>query len=189
MKKIICILIVLLLSTWAWAEETAQPVCEHEYWREGIRDEHAWIVEEAAEGAFECAAICPWCRSSCLIVKDKTLLTAEPCKPEECTHRLCILPQFTKMVWEPANNGEEEINHVQLEYCVGVCMDCGTVAAVYNLTAKEPHQMVDKQGFHIDGQYTHVTCRECAICGMMTGELVPCISNETGICERMPATR
>lgn len=101
-----------------------------------------------------------------------------------------VLPGFSYRVWETVVEERESPyrdprQHDELrQYEVGVCVDCNQLILMFEPMETSEHQMEEKKSFHLDGQYIHVTCEECRLCGMMTGELVPCISYEDGSCDR-----
>lgn len=163
-------------------------VCRHEYKKVPQLNDEAeeYIAANYSDDreAFCGYAICQLCLELSLLVADQELLEAEPCEPEECMHRFCTLPDFDYSMWKAAKDPGGHTYHQQCEYSVGVCMDCGLAVPMVEVMDISEHQMAEKQGFHIEGQYIHVICEECLLCGMMTGELVPCISYEDGSCER-----
>ena len=187
MKKVICLMLTALLllgGVTAADESVGAETCQHVFeLYTSILPEHEWIVRNADEAAFLASAVCIRCDESCIVVRDKALLTPEPCEPEVCTHRLATLPDFTREVYENGRNGAGDPVHHLVCYDVGVCLDCGLVATVMAGQENEVCRMIDKRGFHVEGQHIHVVCRECAVCGYMTGELVPCVAYEDGSCD------
>lgn len=193
MKRIIALLMsVFLLCGISFAEEAAY--CQHE------REKHPYLIEEVRKNyiqafypddsdAFWGYALCPLCSDIALLVTDKSTVEPHPREPEACIHRLYVLPDFSYRAWKTTTDyirdpdGEYPYDELR-QYEVGICVDCNQLILMYEAVETNKHQMVEKQGFHIAGQHIHVTCMECTQCGMMTGELVPCISHEDGSCER-----
>lgn len=185
-RMLLFLLAALLLCSAAHAEEITEP-CQHEYEKgTEILEDHNWVVYGDPAEAYLVSAVCRHCGDSCVIIKERELLIPEPCAQEACTHRMYALPAFSRTVWVPVENG---FFHQRVEYDVAGCLDCGLVATVYEIKETSQHQMEEKQGFHIEGQYIHVTCQECLLCGLMTGALVPCITYEDGTCDRLPAIK
>lgn len=191
MKRIVCILFAMaLLCCVSFAEETAEP-CQHEY------EKHPFLINEVRKliqeyypddsEAFYGYALCKLCSDMPLLVIDPNMLEADPCEPDECIHRLYLLPEFNHAVWRSVTDEGGHTYHERVEYDVSVCMDCNLVVTLFEIMESGEHQMEEKQGFHIEGQYIHVTCEECLLCGLMTGALVPCVSYEDGTCDRLPA--
>lgn len=187
MKRLLCIMaVMLLLSSLAVAESLEEVMdilaCDHEFKLcAEVLEEHRWCIRDMEEQAnLFVSAVCEKCGTSGVVFDDKNLLEAEPCSPQVCTHRMYRLRQFDRSVWRIV--GEQL--HQRVEYSVGVCLDCGLVGALVAEKEAGVHQMEIKPGFHIEGQYIHVTCQECELCGMMTGELIPCISYKDGTCEK-----
>lgn len=187
MKRLLSIMVViLLLSGLAAAEGLEESVdiltCDHEFTLcAGVLEAHQWCIRDVEEKAdLFVSAVCEKCGTSGVVFDDKNLLEAEPCAPQVCTHRMYRLRQFDRSVWRTV--GEQM--HQRMEYSVCVCIDCGLIGTLVAVKEAGMHQMEIKPGFHIEGQYIHVTCQECELCGMMTGGLIPCISYEEGTCEK-----
>ena len=191
MKRLICILFAgLLLWSMAIAEDPAElngiEDCDHQFQVEGmLREDQLWYIEESdAEPELFQAVRCVKCGAEGIVFDERSLLEPDPCGQDECYHRLYVLPEFGYSTWKSAEDIDGHTYHERYEYCVGVCIDCNLVTALFEIAEKGEHQMAEKQGFHIEGQYIHVTCKECLLCGMMNGELVPCIAYEDGSCDR-----
>lgn len=189
MKKGICLLltVLMLLSGVTIADESGSPeMCQHVFELcDSVLPEHDGSVWTEDEGAFRASAVCMLCGEKCVVAKDEATLTPDPCAPEVCTHRLDTLPDFTREICQAGTDSTGEAMHQQVKYDVGVCVDCGIVATVIDRLEYSAHQMVEKNGFHVEGQYIHVACQECVLCGYMTGEFVPCVSYEDGTCDAM----
>ena len=186
MKRSICILLSLMLL-WCWgiAEEEKEEqmrVCDHLFQvDEMLLPEHEWCIrdQEAPQKAFKSVA-CIYCDAEGIVFEDKALLEPDPCNAAVCTHRLYRLSEFNRAEWEPVNDQL----HQRIEYGVGICVDCGTFGTLVRKLENGTHQLVESEGFHIEGQYIHVIWEECLLCGMIEGDLVPCISYEDLSCER-----
>ncbi len=193
MKRIIALLLsAFLLSGISFAEDAAY--CQHE------REKRPFLINEVRTNyiqafypddsdAFYGYALCTLCSDIALLVTDPNMVDPKPCEPDNCLHRLYVLPDFNYQAWKTTTDyirdpkGDYPYDELR-QYEVGVCVDCNQLILLYEAVETSEHQMVEKQGFHIEGQYIHVICEECTQCGMMTGELVPCISHEDGSCER-----
>lgn len=188
MKRIIALLLTaLLFCSVAYAEETAAS-CQHEYEKRSflINENRRYIQENYPDdsAAFYGYALCQLCSHMPLLVIDPNMLEAEPCEQDECIHRLYVLPDSDYSVWKEVKDEEGHTYDELRKYEASVCIDCNLVVMLYESVESAEHQMEEKQGFHIEGQYIHVTIEECLLCGLMTGELVPCIVYEDGSCDR-----
>ncbi len=188
MKKIIALLMsAFLLCGVVLAEDAGY--CQHDYekWPFLINEVRQNYIQEyfPEDGdAFFGYALCKLCSDIALLVADANMLDPDPCEPDDCIHRMYVLPDFSYRAWKTTEDDRGDQYDELRQYEVGVCMDCNRLILMHEALETSEHQMVEKQGFHIEGQHIHVTCEECTQCGMMTGELVPCISNADGSCER-----
>lgn len=188
MKRLAAFALSILLLCGVSLADSDPDVCEHEYSYRPylINYTERYIAENYPDDsdAFYGYALCKLCSDMPLLVVDPCMLEAAPCEPDECAHRLYVLPDFSYSAWKTVEDKLGRPYDELRQYRVGVCIDCNVVVTMFEVVDNGEHQMVEKQGFHIDGQYIHVTCQECLLCGLMTGELVPCISYEDGNCER-----
>lgn len=188
MKRIVTLLLAaILICSAAYATETAE-LCPHEYQKRSflINENRRYIQDNYPNdsAAFYGYALCRLCSDMPLLVLEPNMLEAEPCEQDECIHRLYVLPDSNYFVWKEVKE-EDGHNYDELrKYEASVCIDCNLVVTLFESMERDEHRMEEKQGFHIEGQYIHVTIEECLLCGLMTGELVPCIVYEDGSCDR-----
>lgn len=184
MKRLIALLLAAsMLFGVAMAES-----CQHEYsYRPYLINEiRRYISEQYPDDAdaFYGYALCEFCSNIGFLAEDPTLLEQNSDDSEARYHRMYVLPDLEYTAWKTKTDRMGRPYDELRQYRVAVCIDCNLVAPMHVVLQTADHQFEEKQGFHITGQYIHVTCEECTLCGLMVGELVPCISNEDGSCER-----
>ena len=185
MKRLICILCVLLLCSVALAEETAviskKVVCGHNFKVEAaIRDEHLWCIGASdADPALFVSAECTLCGAQGIVYDDEELLEPNPCEPEECTHRLLRLSSNTYSTW----TNESGSRLVQKKYGAAQCIDCGTFGTltdeVISVSFEEIETMYECEHEYIVYEQTKPEFERYESCG---GSSHACFKYYQGIC-------